>query len=269
MLRFAYAALSDVGLVRDGNEDAGFAAGHLQLVADGVGGAAAGEVASATTAYVVSALVAAGPTDDLVGLLTSAVTAAHEQLRLGVERDPSRRGMATTLTAVVTDGSRCVVAHVGDSRGYLLRAGVLSRLTVDHTYVQALVDDGQLAPEDVAEHPYRSVVVRSVEADHPPQPDVTAVDLVPGDRVLLCSDGLSDLVEDDAIADLLATPDRDEAVAALVRAALDEGGRDNVTCLVSDVEDGPRLGRDGLLLGTLRDPDLVVDPAAVRSSAPA
>src|SRR3954469_224839 len=135
MLRFAYTAASHVGLVRDGNEDAGFAAPYLQLVADGVGGSAAGEVASATTAYVVSALAAADPDADPATLLRAAVLEAHRQLREGVRRSPDRAGMATTLTAVVVHDDRFHLVHVGDSRAYVLRAQELTRLTADHTLV--------------------------------------------------------------------------------------------------------------------------------------
>ena len=266
MLRFGYDAESHVGLVRDGNEDAGFAGPYLQLVADGVGGAAAGEVASATTAYVVSALAAMESRGDLLEMLRDATRTAHEQLRVGVELDGSRAGMATTLTAIVTDGDRCALVHVGDSRAYLLRGGELHRLTADHTFVQSLVEQGRLSPEEVRRHPYRSVVLRSVDAETPPEPDAVYLDLRVGDRLLLCSDGLTDLVSDAVITSAMTGLDRDEAVSVLVRAALEAGGRDNVTCLLADVEDGPRLVRTGKVLGAMADPYLVVDPAAVRLS---
>lgn len=266
MLRFGYDAESHVGLVRHGNEDAGFAGPYLQLVADGVGGAAAGEVASATTAYVVTALAAMESHGDLVEMLRAAARTAHEQLRLGVDLDAARAGMATTLTAVVTDGSRSALVHIGDSRAYLVRDRELHRLTSDHTFVQSLVDQGRLAREEVARHPYRSVVLKSIDAEHSPEPDAVYLDLQVGDRLLLCSDGLTDLVSDAVIRNAMTELDRDESVSALVRAALEAGGRDNVTCLVSDVEDGPRLVRTGRVLGAMGDPYLVVDPAAVRLS---
>ena len=263
MLRFASAARSHVGLVRDGNEDAGFAGPYLQLVADGVGGCAAGEVASATAAYVVSAMVAGAAATDLDDLLAEAVDEAHRLLRQGVAERPDRAGMATTLTAVVADGDRFALAHIGDSRAYLLRDGRLARLTSDHTFVQALVTAGRLDPAEVAGHPYRSVVLKSLDADHRPAPDVEGVDLRCGDRLLLCSDGLTDFVPEEQVAELLLIDDSDEAADALVAAALEAGGRDNVTCLVADVVDGPRIRPDGALLGALRDPGLVVAAAAV------
>jgi serine/threonine protein phosphatase PrpC len=269
MLRFAYGARSHVGLVRTNNEDSGFAGPYLQLVADGVGGAAAGEIASATTAYVVSALAATHPDDEPADLLTRAVQEAHRQLEEGVAADRDRTGMATTLTAVLARGDRCVLLHIGDSRGYLLRGGGLTQLTTDHTLVQSLVDEGRLTREQVAGHPYRSVVLRWVDGRTRPEPDVVTLDLRVGDRLLVCSDGLSDLVPEDRIASLLAETDPDPAAAGLVDAALEAGGKDNVTCLVADLVDGPVVHSDGRLLGAMQDPSLVVYPAAVRSPHPA
>lgn len=269
MLRFDYTATSHVGLVRDGNEDAGFAAPYLQLVADGVGGAAAGEVASATTAYVVSALAAAEPDVEPEVLLQAAVRESHRQLHEGVRRSPEWAGMATTLTAVIARDDRFHLVHVGDSRAYVLRAGELTRITSDHTLVQSLLDDGSLTEEEAADFAFRSVVLRSVNAEEPVAPDVREVDLRPGDRLLLCSDGLSDLVPDDVIASALRAEQREEATDALVDSALAAGGRDNVTCLVADVVDGPEISRDGLVLGALANPRLVVNPGAVKVADPA
>jgi protein phosphatase len=266
VLRFDYGAQTHVGLVRDGNEDAGFAGGYLQLIADGVGGAAAGEVASATAAYVTSALLAADPYAAPEEVLRTAVHEAHRQLQAGVRRCPEWSGMATTLTAVALRNDRCHLVHVGDSRAYLLRQGVLTRLTADHTLVQSLIDEGRLTPETARRFPYRSVVVRSVNADAPAEPDLAVLDVRLGDRLLLCSDGLSDLVDDDGIRSGLLHDDPDAAAQDLVRSALEAGGRDNVTCLVADVVDGPAVAPDGRLLGALADPYLVVDPCAVRSA---
>jgi protein phosphatase len=264
VLRFSYGAASHVGLVRETNEDAGFAGPYLQVVADGVGGAAAGEVASATTTYVVSALAAARPDHDPAEVLAEAVAMAHRELRRGIRDDSTRSGMATTLTAALIRRGRVSLVHIGDSRAYLLREGALVRLSTDHTFVQTLVDAGRLTPEEAARHPYRSVVVNSVNADEQPGPVVQDLDLRVGDRLLLCSDGLTDLVAEDVVADRLREPDPDAAAAELVDAALAAGGRDNVTCLVADVVDGPEVRGDGRLLGAMGDPGLVVDPAAVR-----
>ena len=268
MLRFGSAGRSHPGLVRTNNEDSGFAGPTLQLVADGVGGAAAGEVASATVAYVTSALAlaasrSAGP--DLLDVLARAVRVSHDQLVIGTAQDPARTGMGTTLTALLTDGEQVALVHVGDSRAYLLRDGELTQLTRDQTYVQTLVDAGVLTRDEVRHHPRRNVVLQAVDAERPAVPDLALVDVRVGDRLLVCSDGLSDLVEDEEVRACLEQPSREDAVAALVAAALAAGGRDNVTCLVSDVEDGPRVVPDGRHFGAFCDPYLVVDPAAVHA----
>lgn len=265
MLHFAYGAASHVGLVRDHNEDAGFSGPYLQLVADGVGGAAAGEVASATTTYVVTALTMGHPDQDAAMLLAEAVATAHRELRRGTDEDETRQGMATTLTALLARGDRVVLAHVGDSRAYLLRAGELTRLSTDQTLVQLLVDRGDLRPDQVSTHPYRNVVMRSVNAEEPVRPSLRDLDLVVGDRVLLCSDGLTDFVAEEEIVGALATPDADDAAQALVHLALEAGGHDNVTCLVADLRDGPEINTIGRHLGAMADPRLVVDPAAIRT----
>jgi protein phosphatase len=266
LLYFAYGSASHVGLVRDHNEDAGFAGPYLQLVADGVGGAAAGEVASATTAYVVAALAMSRRGQDGPTVLAEAVATAHAQLHQGTHDDETRHGMATTLTAVLARGDTVTLAQVGDSRAYLLRDDALLRLSTDQTLVQLLVDKGELAADQVATHPFRNVVLRSVNGDEPVEPVLRELDLVVGDRLLLCSDGLSDDVAEPEIAGALAVPDADEAAQALVELALAAGGRDNVTCLVADVADGPEMNSVGRVLGAMSDPGLVVDPAAVRGS---
>jgi PPM family protein phosphatase len=264
VLRLSGVALSHVGLVRSGNEDSGFLGPTCMLVADGVGGAAAGEVASATTAYVVSATALSDPASDPVEMLTAAVRLAQEQVALGVVRDADRAGMATTLTAVATDGKRFALAHLGDSRGYLFRDGSLTQVTHDHTWVQRLVDEGSLVEEDVPYHPWRNVVTRSVNGDAAEEGDVDELELLPGDRVLLVSDGLSDLVHAVEIEAILDQHPDDAAVEHLLDAALAAGGRDNITCLLATVVDGPAVASDGVLLGALRDPRNIVDAAAVR-----
>jgi protein phosphatase len=268
MWRFAGAGVSDVGLVRDSNEDAAFVAPYVTLVADGVGGAAAGEVASATTAYVVAATARGRFGEEPARVLHDAVVAAGAELVRGVSQDPARTGMATTLSVVVCDGRRVVLGHVGDSRVYVWRDGTLRQVSHDHTLVQTLVDAGRLAPEDVRTHPMRNVVLRWMSSDarvgSAADVDITTLDVAPGDRLLLCSDGLTDLVSDGRIAAELAEPDAQTAAAALTHAALVAGGKDNVTCVVTDVVDGPVVAGDGTILGALRDPANVIDPAAVR-----
>jgi protein phosphatase len=176
--------------------------------------------------------------------------------------------MATTLTAVATDGRRVVLGHVGDSRAYLSRDGELVQLSRDHTYVQDLVERGQLDADSVRRHPWRNVVLRSVDGDPMHAGiDLVPLDLVPGDRVLLCSDGLTDLVPDGVIGPLVAVGGPEAAARACVDAALAAGGRDNVTCVVVDLADVPDAAHqpagcapDGLL-GAVLEAANIVAPA--------
>lgn len=267
MLRFSGAGVSEVGLVREHNEDSAFVGPYVALVADGVGGAAAGEVASATAAYVVSAMALSRFGEDPAQVLREAVAVARLDIADGVRTDPTREGMATTLTAVVCDGRRVVLGHVGDSRAYLWRDGELSRVSSDHTYVQLLVDAGQLSAEEVPTHPWRNVVLRSLHSAPDAELgdiDVVELDARDGDRLMLCSDGLTDLVDEGRIAEVLRLRDPMSAAAVLTQAALSAGGRDNVTCVVLDVVEGPVVVGDGRLLGALWDFRNVVDPAGVR-----
>lgn len=254
--------------MRPHNEDSAFVGPYVALVADGVGGAAAGEVASATAAYVVSATALARFGDDLEAIVRDAVDRARESLRHGIGEDATRAGMATTLTVAVCDGSRVLLGHLGDSRAYLFRDGALELVSRDHTYVQHLVDTGQLSPDAAARHPWSNVVLRCLDAN--PDADDADLDLIelalePGDRLLLCSDGLTDLVSDVRIAEVLHLHDPHSAAAVLTQSALVAGGRDNVTCVVLDLVDGPLVVGDGRLLGAVRDVANVVDPGVVRS----
>jgi protein phosphatase len=265
VLRFSGAGVSDVGLVRPSNEDSGFVAPYVALVADGVGGAAAGEIASATAAYAVAATVLQRPGVDAAHVVTEAFAAARDNVRLGVQRDLNRLGMATTLTVVVTDGRNVVLGHVGDSRAYLFQAGELRQITTDHTYVQQLVETGRLADQARATHPWRNVVLRSLDGDPEGSGlDITRLDVRIGDRLMICSDGLTDLVDDARIAAVLRAQDPEQAAAELTACALSAGGKDNITCVVVDVIYGPRVVGDGRLLGAVGDPRNVVDAAAVR-----
>lgn len=231
------AARTDVGLARDGNEDSALASGRLLVIADGMGGHAAGEVASAVTVRAMAELGADEGTDPLQAL-GAAVDAANERIRAAVEGRPERAGMGTTLTALLWTGDDLALAHVGDSRGYLLRDGELRQVTHDHTYVQALVDEGRISAEDAVHHPARSLLVRALGGQPDAEPDLQMLHVRAGDRLLLCSDGLSDVVRDDAIRDALAAAaDAGTAADDLVALALAGGGPDNVTVIVVDVTD--------------------------------
>ncbi|MCW2787422.1 MAG: protein phosphatase domain protein [Marmoricola sp.] len=267
MLRISGTAESHVGLVRENNEDSAFVGPFCMLVADGVGGGAAGEVASATTAYAVCATALLRTEEDPAAVLRDGVRLAQEQVLAGVMADPSRAGMATTLTAVVTDGVRFTLAHLGDSRGFLISGGELTRLTRDHTYVQDLLDEGRLNPAEVADHPWRNVVMRTVNGDPGAGPDLIDLSLTAGDRILLASDGLTDLVDERELARTITRRSDDDAVAALVAAALARGGRDNITCVLATIVEGPRVSADGTLYGAVRDPENVVDLGAARTES--
>lgn len=268
MLRFSGVGVTDVGRVRDHNEDSGFLGPYVALVADGVGGAAAGEVASATAAYVVASVARQRQREDPASALAEGIQLAVQSLSDGVAADLDRAGMATTMTAVVTDGDRVVMAHIGDSRGYLFRDGRLVRVSRDHTYVQQLVDQGHLDPDAVRRHPWRHVVLRALHGEEgslQEHADLVELGLVVGDRVLLCSDGLTDLVPEQRIAEVLHLKDPHSAAARLVEDAVEAGGTDNVTCLVFDVVEGPEVSGDGQLIGALRDVHNIVDPTAFTS----
>jgi serine/threonine protein phosphatase PrpC len=240
MLRFDGAGVSDGGPVREINEDAAFLSPWLALVADGVGGAAAGEIASATAAYVVSRSTGRG-TDPMLAL-DAGVRRALDLMSRASAVDVELLGFATTLTGIALDGERAALVHVGDSRAYLLRAGGMTRLTRDHTYVQQLLDDGYLQPEGVVSHPWRHVVTRSLHGGGIPedeQPEFSELTLLAGDRLVLCSDGMSDHLGDDRIADLASGLAPGRAAQGLVQEAWLAGATDNVTCLVVDVLDLP------------------------------
>jgi protein phosphatase len=225
---------TDPGLVRGNNEDSAFAGRRVVAVADGIGGQPAGECASEIAIQVLAGLDDADAADP-VAALVSAVRDANDQIREAAAADPAREGMGTTVTALLLAGDRLALVHVGDSRGYLLRERNLTRLTRDDTFVQVLVDRGVLTPEEARTHPQRSLVTRAVQGD-PVKPAGTLLDPRPGDRYLLCSDGLSDVVPDDAIAQALVSYEDARACAEqLVKLALQAGAPDNVTVVLADL----------------------------------
>ena len=246
MIAWRYAALSDVGLLRDHNEDAAFAGLRLLAVADGMGGHAAGEVASAAVIAALQQLDELGmDAGDPEEALREAVHEANTNLRDMVAADSELHGMGTTVTALLNDGSYAWLAHVGDSRAYLLRDGELAQLTRDHTFVQQLVDEGRIAPEEASSHPQRNYITRALDGRTGMEVDLQRLDLRPGDRVLLCSDGLSGVVSDASLAEVLTGSTLDDAVRRLVELALRGGGPDNITCIVADVVDGAAGAADG------------------------
>jgi protein phosphatase len=225
-------AATDIGLVREGNEDAYLLDDPLFAVADGMGGHRGGEVASRLALETLERLFG----DD--GALTEHVQEANRAVFERSSLDRTVAGMGTTLTAAVVEGNRARLAHVGDSRAYLLRAGELRMLTEDHTLVHRMVKQGEITEAEAERHPQRSVVTRALGVEHSVPVDEVIIDLEPGDRLLICSDGLTSMVEDGSIADILERdPDPQRAADALVRAANDAGGVDNTTVVVVAVDE--------------------------------
>jgi PPM family protein phosphatase len=231
-----YAARSDVGLVRSNNEDSVYAGARLLALADGMGGHAAGEVASQLVIAALAHLDDDEPGGDLLGKLDAAVHAGNSAIAAQVEMEPDLEGMGTTLTAILFAGNRIGLVHIGDSRGYLLRDGELTQITKDDTFVQTLVDEGRITREEAHSHPQRSLIMRALTG-HEVEPTLTMREVRIGDRYLLCSDGLSDPVSDETILDALKIPDVTDSADRLIELALRGGGPDNVTVVVADVVD--------------------------------
>ena len=235
-LALEYAIRTEVGPVRADNEDTAFASPRMAAVADGVGGAAAGEVASRAAIDALVHLDKCHLDRPVADALRTAIAAGNAAIGFIAEARPRTAGMSTTLTAVALDGDRYAVANIGDSRTYLLRDGTLERLTRDDSLVQRLVDSGAVTEAEARHHPQRSLVLAALDGDPGrPPPEIATVAARAGDRLLLCSDGLSAALDDDAIAPLLAIPDRRTSAERLVSAALDAGARDNVSVVVADV----------------------------------
>lgn len=262
-----YAARSDVGLVRSNNQDSAYAGPHLLVVADGMGGHAGGDVASSVAIAALAPLdgESHGP-DDALDELERALEEAREEIITRSETNPELAGMGTTVTAILRAGNKLAMVHLGDSRGYLLREGVLTQVTTDHTFVQHLVNTGKITPEEAEHHPQRSVVMRVLgDFDADIAPDLSVREARPGDRWLLCSDGLSGFVSGDTIAQTLhEITDVDTCAERLVQLALRAGGGDNVTVVVADVLELDQL-RDG---AGPRTNAVVVGSAAISRNRP-
>ncbi|MET9860952.1 Stp1/IreP family PP2C-type Ser/Thr phosphatase [Streptomyces smyrnaeus] len=262
-LSLRFAAGSHDGMIREHNEDSGYAGPRLLAVADGMGGQAAGEVASSE---VISAMVQLDediPGSDILTSLGTTVQRANDQLRVMVEEDPQLEGMGTTLTALLWTGQRLGLVHVGDSRAYLLRDGQLTQITQDHTWVQRLVDEGRITEEEATTHPQRSLLMRALGSGDHVEPDLSIREVRAGDRYLLCSDGLSAVVSHQTIEETLAGyHGPQDTVQELIQLALRGGGPDNITCIVADVLDVDTLGPEDTLHGQLNDTPVIVGAVA-------
>ena len=237
-ISWRYAARSDIGLVRQSNQDSGYAGPHLCVLCDGMGGPAGGDLASAV------AVDHLAPLDDdihkaeeLIPLLREAVQDAHADMVEHSTQNPELAGLGTTCIAVMRSGNKLAMVHVGDSRAYLLRDGELTQVTTDHTFVEYLVETGRLTPEQARRHPQRSVLLRVLgDGDGEVQLDESIREALPGDRWILCSDGLSGPVTDETITEILATvPEPADAGQQLIDLALKAGGPDNVTAVIFDI----------------------------------
>ena len=234
-----YTARSHLGMVRQNNEDSAYAGPRLLALADGMGGHAAGELASQFVVASLARLDEDESGQDLTGALTRSLVEGNEAIAAHVSAHPETEGMGCTATALLFDGRRMGLIHVGDSRAYLLRDGSLTQITKDDTFVQSLVDRGELSADEAHNHPRRSLILKALTGE-PVEPTVVIREARPGDRYLLCSDGLSDPVSTETIAETLETGTVDSAADRLVQLALRSGGPDNITVVVADVLDSPR-----------------------------
>ncbi|MFE3069060.1 Stp1/IreP family PP2C-type Ser/Thr phosphatase [Streptomyces sp. NPDC059247] len=259
-LSLRFAAGSHKGMIREGNEDSGYAGPRLLAIADGMGGQAAGEVASSEVISTLVTLDDDVPGSDILTSLGTAVQRANDQLRMMVEEDPQLEGMGTTLTALLWTGQRLGLVHVGDSRAYLLRDGLLTQITQDHTWVQRLVDEGRITEEEATTHPQRSLLMRALGSGDHVEPDLSIREVRAGDRYLICSDGLSGVVSHQTLEDTLASyQGPQETVQELIQLALRGGGPDNITVIVADVLD---VDGGDTLAGHLSDTPVIVGAVA-------
>lgn len=247
-LTLRYAARSDRGLIRDGNQDSVYAGPRLLAVADGMGGMAAGDVASNIVIGAMAPLDEDVPGDALVDALRGAVEAANQQLRDTVDANPHLEGMGTTLTAMLFSGSKIGLVHIGDSRAYMLRDGEFAQITKDDTYVQMLVDEGRISAEEASSHPQRSLLTRAMDG-RDVEPEYSVRQVMQGDRYLICSDGLSGVISSETIGETMREyVDPNQCVDRMIALALRGGGPDNITVIIADahdediVEDAPVVG---------------------------
>ncbi len=252
--RLRYAAISDVGRVRKDNQDSGYVGPWMLAVCDGVGGAARGDLASATAIGQLRKLDAK-PSDDMRGQVAGALHRANDRIAELVDDDPTLSGTSTTATMALFDGEKLTFGHVGDSRAYLFREGELRQVTKDHTFVQSLIDEGRITEEEARTHPHRHLILKAIDGVHDIDADLFDLELQQGDRLLFCSDGASGVLDDGRLADVLSMGTPDYAAVELVRASLEAGTTDNVTCVVADVVDEDELPgeQQPMLVGAAAD----------------
>lgn len=256
-LHLRYVAHSEIGPVRKNNQDSGYASPTMLVVADGMGGAAAGDLASSIAIDQARRADRSVTGEDMLEVLAGAVERANDQIAEVVQTDRTLDGMGTTLTGTMFDGHELGLVHIGDSRAYRLRDDELELLTHDHSWVQSLIDEGKLTPEEAAYHPHRSLILKVINGQPNNNPDTSLIPARDGDRLLFCSDGLSGMIDDPEIADGLRIADLDEAMDALVDGAHREGGMDNITVIIADiVSDEDAATHDPNTVGAVTEHDL-------------
>ena len=259
-IAFRYAARSDVGRVRSKNDDSAYAGRHLAVVADGMGGHVGGDVASASAVMDLTSLDRPDHHGDGATVLTDEIQNANQNLAKLVLGNARLGGMGTTVTALLADQDELVVAHIGDSRAYRLRGDEFRQVTKDHTFVQRLIDEGRLRPDEAESHPHKNVLMRVLgDVDASPEIDVETLRPERGERWLLCSDGLNAVVRPETIHSVLgSTDDLNQIVDTLVELTLDRGAPDNVTVVVVQVfetDDTAPVPQAGEARGAVPDPE--------------
>jgi len=254
VLSFRAAGRSDVGLVRENNEDSGLIGKHFLLVADGMGGHAAGELASSTAVSIVAQVDSnKDKLDDLNQKLQNIPNVITKELKNAITKDSSRAGMGTTLTSAVIEGSLLKVSQVGDSRAYLVRDKKIIRLTKDQTYIQSLIDNNEISEEDAKTHPQRSLLLQAIDGITESIPAISNHDIFQNDKLILCSDGLTNVVSDEEILEIINKFDYVGAVSALIEKSLEHGGPDNITVIVADIYRGKSENKV-IVLGAAAEP---------------
>jgi protein phosphatase len=243
---FRFVIQSNVGVIRKSNEDCGLASTKLIAVADGMGGHAAGEVASSTVIQTFKEQLETLPDspEEFKNWLVSTTNQAHASIGDQIAADSEKRGMGTTFSTITVLEDKIGVGHIGDSRIYRLRDGNFQQISIDHTYVQSLVDSGEITQAEAATHPRRNLLIRAIDGIHDVAMDIDLLDAKVGDRFLLCSDGLSGVVSDNEIANQLSKTDLTTTVGLLIEQALSAGAPDNVTVAVCEVvEDDVQINK--------------------------
>jgi len=253
-LSFRAAGRSDVGLVRENNEDSGFIGKHFLLVADGMGGHAAGELASSTAVSIVAQVDAnKDKLEDLDKKILGIPNVITKELKNAIAKDSARAGMGTTLTSAVLEGNLLKISQVGDSRAYLVRDKKIIRLTKDQTYIQSLIDNNEISEDEAKSHPQRSLLLQAIDGITESIPVLSTHEIFKNDKLILCSDGLTNVVSDKEILEIINKFDYVGAVSALIEKSLEHGGPDNITVIVADIYTGKSENKV-IVLGAAAEP---------------